>query len=227
MPAIAPEDLQPGDLAACYGADRISRGITWATANPLAPAGLRLGPSHVAVIVPQLQGGPVWCESTTLCERPCLLRRKPVSGCQAHRPPERIADYLSAGGRVEIWRLSRIDRLRQPEIEILREIVLHDFVGNGLGYDIGGALLSGRRLRTLPRLLCADLESLFCSELVAAVLMRLNRLNRANPSWYNPSRLLRQLFREGTYQLAGHAVLHQEQVATIRMWPIQGERWAG
>ena len=218
MVAIYPDQLQPGDLAACYGADRVSRGITWATVNPLAPAGLRLGPSHVAMIVPQLQGGSLWCESTTLCARPCLIRRRPVSGCQAHLPADRIADYLASGGRVDIWRLSRIDRLQPGEIGLLRDLVLHQFVGHGIGYDLGGALLSGRRLRTLPRLMCADLEQLFCSELCAAVLMRLNRLCRENPSWFNPARLLRRLFGQGTYQLAGQAVLQPEQPAAVRLW---------
>ena len=40
----------PGDLVACYGADGVSRFIRAATWSPLAPAGLRFGPSHVAII---------------------------------------------------------------------------------------------------------------------------------------------------------------------------------
>ncbi|MBT6153663.1 MAG: hypothetical protein HOH82_03115, partial [Planctomycetaceae bacterium] len=54
-----------------------------------------------------------------------------------------------------------------------------------------------KRTRLLPN---ADLNELFCSELVAAVLMRLSRLNRTNPTRYNPACLLRQLVREGSYQ---------------------------
>ena len=46
----------------------------------------------------------------------------------------------------------------------------------------------------------ADLNELFCSELVAAVCMRLGRMNRSNPTKFNPACLLRELVRQGTFQ---------------------------
>jgi hypothetical protein len=59
----------------------------------------------------------------------------------------------------------------------------------------------------------ADLQSLFCSELVAAILMRLNRLNHANPTGFSPARLLRTLVLLGKY----HRVAHWSDHPTIEV----------
>ena len=194
------DDFQPLDLLACYGTDAKARSITWLTASALAPRRLRLGPSHVGVIC-ERHGSPLWIESTTLCRHPCAVMGRPISGVQAHLPEMRIDDYVQAGGRVDVYRLSPVDRLSQPESELLTRILVRHFIGQQATYDLGGALLSGTRLFKRTRLLpAADLNELFCSELVAAVLMRLGRLNRSNPTRYNPACLLRQLVREGTYQ---------------------------
>lgn len=193
-------ELLPGDLAACYGTDWVSRAISLGTASLFAPRRLRLGPSHVAVIC-ERHGAPVWVESTTLCKHPCVILGRHTSGVQAHLPELRIQDYVSAGGCVDIYRLSPIDRLSHAESDLLTRILVKHFIGRMVRYDTGGALVSGTRLfkrtRLLPR---ADLDSLFCSELAAAVFMRLSRMNRANPTRYNPACLLRQLVREGTVQ---------------------------
>ncbi|WP_145201186.1 hypothetical protein [Thalassoglobus polymorphus] len=194
------DDFQPLDLLACYGTDATARAITWLTASALAPRRLRLGPSHVAVIC-EHHGSPLWLESTTLCPHPCAVLGYRVEGVQAHLPEQRIHDYVSAGGRVGVYRLSAIDRLSQSESELLSKILIRHFLGRLVTYDLGGALLSGTRLFKRTRLLpAADLNELFCSELVAAVLMRLGRLNRANPTRYNPACLLRQVVRQGTFQ---------------------------
>lgn len=194
------DDFQPLDLLACYGTDATAQAITWLTASAFAPPRLRLGPSHVAVIC-EHHGSPLWLESTTLCPHPCAVLGYRVEGVQAHLPEERIHDYVSAGGRVDVYRLSAIDRLSQSESELLSKILIRHFLGRLVTYDLGGALLSGTRLFKRTRLLpAADLNELFCSELVAAVLMRLGRLNRANPTRYNPACLLRQVVREGTFQ---------------------------
>lgn len=190
--------LQPGDIAACYGADPISRGIRWATFSPFAPPGLRLGPSHVAIIA-RHQDRPLWIESTTLVQRPCLIRERPVSGVQAHTPADRVNDYLAGGGRVELYRLVEIESLSRPETALLSRILIDHFLHGALPYDLREALLSGTRVFQMTRLFPrADLHQLFCSELVAAVLMRLGRLPRGNPTRYNPARLLRTLIRNGT-----------------------------
>ena len=200
MVTLREEEFQPGDLLACYGTEFVAKAISYGTASLFAPRRLRIGSSHVAVICPY-GDQPLWVESTTMCGHSCVILGHPVSGMQAHFPEDRIRDYVEDGGRVDVYRLSPIDSLSKSESKLLSRILIRHFIGRMVTYDMGGALLSGTRLfkhtRLFPK---ADLHQLFCSELVAAVLMRLGRMNRANPTRYNPATLLRQLVREGTYQ---------------------------
>ena len=194
--------LRPGDIAACYGSDLASRIITLGTASLLAPSGLVLGPSHVAILCSH-EGRPVWVESTTMCDHECRVRHERVDGAQVHVPRNRIRDYVKTGGRVELYRLSSLASLGfdLEKSELLSRILIDLFVGRARSYDLGGAILSGTRLFQMSRLFPgADLNSLFCSEMVAATLMELGLLPRKNPTRYNPARLLRQLVRAGTYR---------------------------
>jgi len=205
--------FQPGDIAACYGAGLASRVIEWTTASPLAPARLRIGPSHVAILC-EYRERMIWVESTTVCRRPCLVQRRVVRGAQAHSPVDRIHDYLGAGGRVDLYCLAPIYRLARDESRLLTRILVDRFVKRGIDYDLRGAVLSGSRALHWTRLFPgADLNQLFCSELVAAVLMRLGRLNLANPTRYNPARLVRELVRHGVCrfeaQLSGDCAPHR------------------
>ena len=194
--------LQPGDIVACWSRDWVGRGITWATASPLAPRGLRLGPSHVAIVC-EHDDEPLWVESTTLCERPCRIAERPRRGMQAHDPADRLADVQNAGGRLVRYTPAPIFRLSTTESQLLSRILLRHFLAARCPYDLVGAALSGWRLpRQLRRLLGADLEEVFCSELVAAVLMRLGRLSLADPAVFSPARLLRRLVRDGVYRPA-------------------------
>ncbi|MFQ5733183.1 MAG: hypothetical protein ACE5KM_14680 [Planctomycetaceae bacterium] len=209
MTALHEYHFQPGDLAACYGTDWVSRAISYGTASLFAPRRLRIGPAHVAMFC-RHRGSPIWIESTTLCRHACVVRGESVSGVQAHFPEDRIRDYVADGGRVDLYRLSAIDRLSESESQLVSRILIRHFIGRMISYDTGGALLSGTRLFKRTRLLPkADLNELFCSELVAAVLMRLGRMNRANPTRFNPASLLRQLVRHGTYQF--HTSYSQEK----------------
>ena len=173
-----------GDLLIFYGRDFTSRIIEWATR----------GPSHVGIVCPHGDHGPVLFESTTLCETPCLLTGGCVQGVQAHEPATRIAAYPGAVARL---RLTRAWRLSAAEIGLLHDWLLrvaHE------PYDLRGALISGTRLFKWTALMpYPDLESLFCSELCAAALMRLARMPLENPSVYNPASLVRELRRCGTY----------------------------
>ena len=187
-------DFRPGDLAACFGRGAAARVISWATASPLAPHGLRVGPSHVAVVC-QHRGRPLWVESTTLCRRPCMMRGRPVAGVQAHPPEARVRDYAGAGGRVDVYRFVGFAALSGEEEALLHRLLVRDAVGGAGRYDLGGALVSGTRLlRLLPG---AELRTLFCSELAAAAVMRLGRMNHENPARFHPARLLRRLVRTG------------------------------
>lgn len=190
----------PLDLAACYGAGLTAKAISFGTASLIAPRRLRIGPSHVAVLC-EYHGRMLWVESTTLCRHPCVILGERRAGCQAHLPEARIDDFLSSGGRVDLYRLTPIDRLSQSESALLTRILVRHFIGRLVTYDVGGALLSGTRVLQRTRLLpSADLNELFCSELAAKVLMRLGRMNRDNPTRFNPASLLREMVRQGTYR---------------------------
>ncbi len=192
--------FEPGDIAVCYGTDWISRGISLVTASVCVPFELILGPSHMAIMC-TFQSKTLWVESTTLTDTPCQLHQKQISGAQAHLPEDRIDDYIHTGGQVDIYRLTPINRLSLEESETLSNILIQKIVTEKILYDYSGAILSGTRMFQWSRLFpYADLNSLFCSELVAAVIMRLNRMNHFNPSRFNPGRLLRILVRTGKYQ---------------------------
>lgn len=201
-------EFQPGDIAACFGADIASRAISVVTGSLRGPAGLHWGPSHVAILCPHADD-LLWVESTTFCRRPCSVQGRLTSGVQAHPPRLRIADYVDADGRVDLYRLSGIETLSSAEAGLLSHILFRHFVARGVDYDLAGAVLSGTRVLSWTHLFPgADLNHLFCSELIAAVLMRLGRMARDNPSRFHPARLLRQLVRCGTYRRMaswGHA----------------------
>ena len=133
-------------------------------------------------------------ESTTLCDEPCVLTGKLISGVQAHEPESRIDGYPGDVARLRLmpaWRLGR------REVELLHNWLMH--VASE-PYDLRGALISGTRLFKWTALMpYPDLGSLFCSELCAAALMRLHRMPLENPSAYSPASLVRELRRCGTY----------------------------
>lgn len=174
----------PGDLLLFLGADLTSRVIEWMT----------WGPSHVGIVA-QHETGPLLVESTTLCPWPCVLQGVSVSGVQAHRLEERIATYP---GKVQRISLAPAWRLAETESQLLSKMLFTHWIGRP--YDLRGAILSGTRAFKWSRLMpYPDLGSQFCSELVAAVLMRLGRMPLSNPSAYNPGSLLRELRRCAIY----------------------------
>ncbi len=156
--------FEPLDIAACYGTGFTAKAISYGTASVLAPPRLKIGPSHVATLC-EFHQRMVWIESTTLCPHPCEITGRQINGCQAHDPASRIADYLADGGRVDLYRLSPIEKLSRDERDLLSRILIRHFVGREVTYDLGGAMLSGTRLFKRTRLLpSADLNELFCSE---------------------------------------------------------------
>ena len=207
--------FEPGDIAACYGTDPVSRVIRCWTGSRLLPTALRMRPSHVAMLCPY-NGERVWVESTSRRPHECLVRGETVSGCQVQPPRLRIADYVHAGGHVDLYRINPFYRLRDGEADELAGWLIDYFVRAGAGYDTRGAVLSGTRVYQLSQLFpVADLETVFCSELIAAVLMRLNRINHTNPARYNPARLMRQIVRDGLYQF--HKRYSRQSLANVRL----------
>lgn len=191
--------LRAGDIAACYGRGPDAAVIRLATAWPIAPRGLRLGPSHVAIMAETSGRGLLWFESTSLCQRPCVLTGEQRAGTQAHWPNNRIFDYTRNGGRVDIYRLLPFWELLPGESRELGDL-LRIAVDLRLRYDLPGALLSGTRVLKFSRFFYADLESVFCSELVAAVLQKLHLLAIQNPMRFSPASLMRSLVRTGVYR---------------------------
>jgi hypothetical protein len=199
---------EPGDLFACFGADNVSRFISWQTASPIAPAGLRFGPSHVAIasVLDDVAESCVWVESTTLTHRPCLVRGERVSGCQVHRISDRLQDYWNSGGVVDLYRLTPINALSKRSVRELSKD-LGWYVSRFFGYDTASALFSGTHLiRAADKVLSLwrpDPQAVFCSQLIAGELQSLGLMNRDNPQRFNPGRLLRQLVAQGVYYRVG------------------------
>lgn len=193
--------LIPGDILACYGGDLLSKAISIGTSFPLDPFSCWLPPSHVAIIA-QWNNRLVWVESTTQCHRSCIYRGYPVDGVQVHSPPDRIADYVQSKGRVDVYRLHPCFMLDKHDQNRLTRTLFRGFVEPSVHYDLIGAVRSGFKLRRLTRgLWSADLDHVFCSELVAATLMRCGILNQDDPAIYSPGRLLRDVRRLDRYRL--------------------------
>lgn len=201
--------LLPGDIFSCFGTDRSSRFISLQTSWHswiAGPARLRWSPSHVAIACPRYaphNQQQYWVESCSTGHRPCLERRKAVSGCQVHHPSDRIRDYTQAGGRVDLYRLTPINRLTGHSESQMRQDLIGWFVKNEVGYDSAAAIFSGTRvvkvLEKLVQFWPSDPHAVFCSQLLAAELQSLCRMNKDNPIHYNPGRLMRLLVYQGTY----------------------------
>ena len=198
-------ELETGDIFSCYSPQFIPRFISLITFSLLAPKTLKYGPGHVATVV-DYAGKKMWAESTTLTSHECVITgRKNPKGCQLHSPLTRITDYEEQNGSVHLYRLTPINSFRREERYTYSSIITDHFIDNAVDYDTGGALLSGTRIVSkLTRLLPSDaISSVFCSELIAACLMRVGAMNRTNPTRYNPSTLLRTLVRTGVYEYMG------------------------
>jgi hypothetical protein len=205
--------LKPGDILACYGTDRVSRTISFGTASVRRPRRLWLGPSHVGIVVEHPSRGLLVVESTSLCDHPCVFQGRRVSGAQAHYPEQRIGDYLTAGGRVDVWRLNPFWAFSDGESAEITQLLCRYFVGRHLRYDMRGAITSGTRvLCKVLSWLETDLETVFCSELLAFALMRLHRLPLDNATQFSPARLLRRLYALNVYDFAGPAELNFQVV---------------
>lgn len=198
-----PYYAHPADIFACWGTDPLSRAISLHTARVTGP--VRWGPSHVAIACPRNDTGHsrcYWWESTGLASRQCLASEQRVRGCQVHVIRDRLQDYTQAGGTVCVYRLSPLDALTEDQTRLLFRM-LSSFVGGDtmrhVAYDTKGAMLSGTRLLRRVLLGKNQLNTMFCSELLAAVLQRLGLICRQNPATYTPARLIRRLLRDGTY----------------------------
>lgn len=181
--------LNSGDLLIFFGRDLLSRVIEFAT------GGFRgRGPSHVGIVA-RRYGREFVFESTTLCDLPCALTGHKKSGVQAHLAADRVASYPGRVLRVPLRGFWRLDRHEENQ---LWEWAVEHFLADS--YDLRDALISGTRLLKWSALLpYPDLGSVFCSELCAALLMRLHRMRLDDPARFNPASLIAELRRCGVY----------------------------
>lgn len=189
-------DLRAGDILACYGSDLLSRYISLRTSSLRGTP--KWSPSHVAIVVDlavqKAEKQPLLVESTTLCRTPCLMAGQCVSGVQVHHPWDRIDEYTSRGGWVDVYR-------HHPAYEIdsekLTDLVERFLLSRAIPYDPVTAALSAPlwawHLRFAPD---EDLESLFCSEAIAFIEKQFGHLT-GNAGTYNPGRLVRRLTFDG------------------------------
>jgi hypothetical protein len=114
-------------------------------------------------------------------------------------------DYLQSHGRVSVYRLTDFDTLAKDRVRELRlfltECLPDDDDPDSIPYDTRGALISGTHFIRQVTLWRNQLDTLFCSELLAAALQRLTLMCRENPSWFTPARLMRRLITQGSYSL--------------------------
>jgi len=149
------------------------------------------GLSHVGMIGP----GHMIYESTTLSTQRCAVSGKYVKGVQAHDPGSRIRNY---NGRVYRYRLN-------VNLNKIQRTVLGRYLHRQIGvkYDTLGALRSrDLGLGTVEKWLCRrpeNLNSLFCSEYLAAALDVAAIWEPDNASRWNPNRLARTLVNDKLY----------------------------
>ncbi|MEZ6068287.1 MAG: hypothetical protein R3B90_21815 [Planctomycetaceae bacterium] len=143
----------------------------------------------------------MWAESTTLADHPCILQHRQVRGWQLHEIDTRLADYRQQQATVDVYRLHPFHQLDIHEVVALARYSVDYWHTQLATYDARSALWSGSRIVRRFRLYKpADLAAVFCSEYIAAVLRRLNRLSPAdNPARFSPATLLRELVHAGTY----------------------------
>lgn len=192
---------KPGDIAACWGVDLQSRIISLGTGRLCAPEGLRYGPSHVALIAPDFHKTRLlWYESTTKCGRDCIFHQKPISGVQVHRIEDRVEDYNEHGGQVVIYRMVDEALLEEHDYDYMGRMLL-DYLHDDIPYDMRGAIISGLRVTCrMLSLLGVSRRHLFCSDMIASVLMRVDLMNLSDPDSFTPAGLLRTLVNDGKYR---------------------------
>ncbi|TWT51823.1 hypothetical protein KOR42_32960 [Thalassoglobus neptunius] len=196
-------EFKAGDIIAFWGGDLPGRAISLMTSSILPPWSLSWAPSHVGLAMTAGQNSSsarMLIESTNFSKHPCRLTNRLTKGLQAQGLSERVRDYETSGGSWRAFRLTWGNELDEVEVDYLRGIC-RAAIYRGVGYDWTGAGLSGTRLLQLTRLFpTPSAQTLFCSEFIAYALQSLCRMNRANPTRYNPGRLLRELVSTGVYE---------------------------
>ena len=185
------DELKVGDLIFFHGNDRVSKIIRYYT----------WGPSHVGIVVNDAsigingaQGNLVLLESTTMCPTPCLRQGIKVDGIQVQDIKTRIAQYGTAPDFLQL----RDECNFCPQDAVKFHHHAKQMIGKK--YDIPAALVSATNI--LKYLVTPDIETLFCSALVARLLMLMNLMNWKNPEIYTPAGLRQTLLKTAVYREA-------------------------
>jgi len=172
--------VKPGDVFGFCGANAVSHfinlvtyGIPW------------WGLSHVG-IMGEHNDNLLLFESTTLTDLPCQIAGRPVAGVQAQHLAARIEHYPG-----KIWHYPLFRELYLNERYRLSEFLISNI---GRPYDEIGAFRSGAVGFSYIESLFHEqnLQSIFCSELVAAAHTRVGLFVTDNYSKWNPNRLVRR-----------------------------------
>ena len=185
-------DVQPGDVIGFSSRSSLGRWVNYAT---LGVPGRGLSHIGIAALSPLASyPGIVLFESTTTCNRPCLIEGQVVHGVQCQKLIERVADYEKIG---RSWVYPLWVPLTDPEANQLTVCCEGDC---GKQYDYEGAIRSRQLgLGWLARMVyprAENLHALFCSELVAQRLRGLERLDVSNVSDWAPNPLAREMRRQ-------------------------------
>jgi len=183
-------EFKPGDVIGFSGdgglsftVNILSYGIPWYSISHLG-------------ILGEHDGELLLFESTTLSNISCKIQNKTVEGVQAVRLEDRVEHY---DGKVFHYPL--VDPLTDDENQQLYDF-LHEQIGKP--YDLIGALRAGGSLWAWfeSHLREADLNFLFCSELVASSLHKVDRLETHNVSSWSPNKLIRHGLKKKILQKA-------------------------
>lgn len=189
MPAkpINLHDVKPGDGIGFAECSATGAAVRVCTCGLICCGGL----SHVGFVVrwPGFRR-LLLCESTTLCDEPCVAQGRRVEGVQLHHLRQRIIGY-----RGKVWHYPLAELLWPLESARLTRFCREHL---GTRYDWSGA--AAARHMPLARWFRRreDLSRLYCSEWWAASLREAGRLDTQNASAWSPSGLARHLVRTGT-----------------------------
>jgi hypothetical protein len=180
---IAP-NIKAGDLIAFSGNSFISDLVNIAT------YGLpRWGISHVGIMGEAADGRLLLFESTTLDGLPCEIAGLPFNGTQAHTLDAVIKSYQG-----KIWHYPLYRELYESEKKRLTQFLMETI---HTPYDELGAMRSaGIGLSYIESLFRQqDLNSIYCSEWLAAAYANIGIMPTDNASRWNPNHLVRHLRR--------------------------------
>jgi hypothetical protein len=189
--------FRTGDVIGFSAGDPLGIAINISTLGwPFWPPCWR-GLSHVGIVAINNFDQPILWESTTLCEKPCIICGKLHDGVQAHVLENRVNGYAGY-----VWHYPlriHLDSINHRQLRSYCERT------HGVGYDTGGAIDS----RSLcfgwlkRRFLKEDTSRFFCSEHLAGGMGAMEIWDPPNVSEWSPNRIVRTFLSIGLLGMPG------------------------